>query len=314
MDRTPRNENSMTKFVLTAAGLATAACVVLMSGNKAQGDGGTDPYASLPATLNLTGVCRDFKWASASGGHPDFEVVPRGGYGHYAGNIASELDRDGRPVFTGLGKKVGSEWRDSARNNIMPSLYNQQLGDTAGSWTGSTDSGGITSATTFAQWFRTTPGVNMAKEVPVSLVRQAGTNMYVFDDRTDATYASRGGFFPINNDLFGNPSGQSKNFGFTFELATEFIYKPNTGQKFTFIGDDDVWVFINGKLAIDIGGVHGATSQTVSLDRLTNMRPDQTNTLTLFFAERHTTQSNCRIETTINLRPAQLPNSAGLYD
>lgn len=309
-----RNEKPMTKFVLTAAGLATAACVVLMSGGKAKGNGASDPYADLPTELRLNGICRDFKWAGTTGGHADFEVVPRGGYGHYAGNVASQLDSDGKPVFTGTGKKVSTQWRDSARRNIMPTLFDATRGDLAGAYTGTADPGGISSATSFAQWFRTIPGVNMAKEIPITLVRQPGTNLYVFDDRTDPTYASRGGFFPINNDLLGNPSGQSKNFGFTFELATEFIYRPNQGQAFTFIGDDDVWVFINGKLVIDIGGVHGATSQTIQLDRLTNLLPEQKNTLTLFFAERHTTQSNCRIETTINLRAAQLPNTSGLFD
>lgn len=309
-----RNEKSVTKFVLTAAGLATAAAVVMSTG-QAQGRQSSDPYANLPAELNLTGICRDFKWASESGGHADFEVVPRGGYGHYAGNLEANLDRDKKPVFKGGGKKVSAQWRDSARRNINPASYNASLGDTAGSWTGTADPGAIASASSFAQWFRDVPGLNMSKEIPIVLKRQANSNLYVFDDRTDPVYATRGGFFPINNDLLGNPSRQTKNFGFTFELATEFIYKPNEGQAFTFIGDDDVWVFINGRLVIDIGGVHGALSQTVQLDRLGDlMVPNGKNTLVLFFAERHTTQSNCRIETTINLRPATLPNTSSLFD
>lgn len=309
-----RTEKPMTKFVLTAAGLATAACVLLMTSGKAAGDGQADQYANLPAELNLTGVLRDFKWRTQAGGHPDFEVVPSGGYGHYSGNLEPQLDSDGRPVFKGGGKKVNSQWRDSSRNNINPALYNSGRGDTAGSFANGTDSGGIASAESFSQWFRNVPNVNMAKDVPIVLKRQTNSNLYVFDDRTDPTYAGRGGFFPANNDLWGNPPGQSKNFGFTFEVATEFIYKPNEGQKFTFIGDDDVWVFINGRLVIDIGGVHGATSQTIALDRLDFMNANRKNTLVLFFAERHTSQSNCRIETTINLRPAQLPNTSSMFD
>ncbi|MFM9956853.1 MAG: fibro-slime domain-containing protein [Phycisphaerales bacterium] len=310
-----RNPKPMTKFVLTAAGLATAAAIVLSSGGQAVGRSGSDRYSNLPSELNLMGVCRDFRWRTEDNGHPDFQRQPASGFGMYTGNLAIELDRDGRPVFQGGGRKVSAQWRDSARRNINPAIYDASKGDTAGSFTGNPDPGGIASAESFAQWYRNVPGVNMTKEVPITLRRQEGTNMYVFDDRTDPLYSTRGGFFPVNNDLFGNSPGQSKNFGFTFEVATEFVYKPNENQSFTFIGDDDVWVFINNKLVIDIGGVHGATSQTVQLDRLGDlMRPNARNTLTLFFAERHTTQSNCRIETTINLRPAQLPNTASMYD
>lgn len=313
MNRSDRTK-PMTKFVLTAAGLATAAAIVLTSG-QAVGGSNRDPYASLPAELNLVGICRDFKASTQTGGHADFERQPAGGFGQYTGNVNNDLDADGKPTFKGGGKKINAQWRDSSRRNINPAIYNASLGDTAGSFTGNADPGGIASADTFKQWFRDVPGVNMSKQVPIKLVRQANSNLYVFDDTTDATYSSKGGFFPINAELWGNPPGQSKNFGFSFELATEFIYKADEGQAFTFIGDDDVWVFINGKLVIDIGGVHGATSQTVKLDRLGSiMKPNEKNTLTLFFAERHTTQSNCRIETTINLRPAQLPTTSSLFD
>jgi len=310
------------KFVLNST--LTAGCVMAIAGVALLGptpeaamarsvDGG-DPYSDMPREITLNGVVRDFKERTAVGGHTDFERQPSGGFGHYMGNIATMLDSDKKPIFQGGGKKVSTQWRTAAGKHIHPTTFDANKGDRAGAYTGSADSGAITSAASFAQWYRDVPGVNMSKDVAITLVRQEGTNMYVFDDRNDPLYSTRGGFFPINNDLFGNSKNESKNFHFTYELATEFMYKPGTGQSFTFIGDDDVWVFINDQLVIDLGGVHSAINQTVYLDRLTNLRANATNSLRVFHAERHRTQSNFRIETTINLRSAELPNTASLYD
>ena len=65
---------------------------------------------------------------------------------------------------------------------------------------------------------------------------------------------------------------------------------------------------------MDIGGVNGAVSQTIGLDRLAWLVDGQSYDLTFFFAERHRTQSNFRIETTLQLRSVRLPPTAALYD
>ena len=114
--------------------------------------------------------------------------------------------------------------------------------------------------------------------------------MYGFDDSE---------FFPIDGDGLGNESNPH-NYHFTLELRTEFTYEGE--EIFYFRGDDDLFVFINGKLALDLGGVHGPLEGTIDLDAQAQdlgIQPGQTYALDFFFAERHTVQSNFRIETTI---------------
>ncbi|MBW1636145.1 MAG: fibro-slime domain-containing protein, partial [Deltaproteobacteria bacterium] len=65
---------------------------------------------------------------------------------------------------------------------------------------------------------------------------------------------------------------------------------------------DDLWVFIDDTLAIDLGGVHGAMNQSVGLDTL-SLSIGTTYDFDLFFAERHTSQSNFRIDTSIAFQP-----------
>ena len=110
----------------------------------------------------------------------------------------------------------------------------------------------------FDQWYRDVAGVNMSDSLTVTLdsALTPDPNVYTFSDTT---------FWPIDGQLFGN-QGRNHNFHFTFELHNSSTYQG--GETFSFIGDDDLWVFIGNELAIDLGGVHGAMSQNVDLDYL----------------------------------------------
>ena len=86
------------------------------------------------------------------------------------------------------------------------------------------------------------------------------------------------------------------NYHFTLELHTSFTYQP--GQTFHCTADDDMWVYINNQLVVDLGGVHSAVSGSVALDTL-SLTPGNTYDFDLYFAERRKVSSNFQIQTSI---------------
>lgn len=147
---------------------------------------------------------------------------------------------------------------------------------------------------------------------------------YVTEDGVSATY----GFFPFNETSTGN-SGKNYNYGFgtrldfTFRLTKDGYVLDPSGRKvpitFEFAGDDDVWVFIDGELVLDVGGDHGIVTGTLDFASQTSTVSDvkkvndtdvagtsitkfnigdrtETHTLTMFYMERGMWESNMQIK------------------
>jgi fibro-slime domain-containing protein len=154
------------------------------------------------------------------------------------------------------------------------------------------------SSDSFNKWFRDTPGENQVFPYSITAYWNEANKAYEYNNPQ---------FFPLDNQGFGNEY-KGHNFGFCYEIHSQFTYMG--GESYYFMGDDDVWVFINDKLVVDLGGVHGPASGTVQLDSL-GLEIGYTYNFDFFFCERHVTGSSMAFSTTVKLDPCGTVDTDG---
>lgn len=168
----------------------------------------------------------------------------------------------------------------------------------------------LSSDASFDLWYRSDDNYNRTVAQRMTLNR-TGAGTYQFDSAA---------FFPLSQPIDGSPVAGfptegleslvhgGRNFFFTSEVRFWFQYSGT--ETLAFSGDDDVWVFINNMLAVDIGGVHGREDGSITLSQCASVIPsDNAPTCpaaldlrvggiyeaVVFQAERHTTASQYRL-------------------
>lgn len=122
------------------------------------------------------------------------------------------------------------------------------------------------------------------------------------------------GYFPFN-ETATSLNASTYNYGFGTKLQMDFTLtddgkvetekadgtKEKTSIKFFFSGDDDVWVFIDGQLALDVGGAHGKVSGLLEFGE-TNTKDGKKNSVTAYVSRVKTggTSDNDKDETNGN--------------
>lgn len=233
----------------------------------------TKSVGQLGDTMAVPVTFRDFVARPAGAGvrHPDFEAFSGE---QVTANLVEPLLGDGdRPVYTGLceGARVTAACPFGAQT---------------------------TSKAAFDQWYQDDPSVNVRVERRLTLTRAGGE--FFFPEPPPTTLQ----LFPL--DGVGWPAAGREslvgghNFGFTSAVHYWFEYKG--GETLTFSGDDDVWIFINRQLAVDLGGLHPRRTAKVTLDAATAARlkleVGKVYPTHMFHAERHTNESNFNLTLT----------------
>jgi len=208
-------------------------------------------------------------------------------YASFCGYVGSErLDSSGKPV--------PCTYQGDGGQNDCDLLAGQGYTMAAGSCTTSTSTtSSYYQAEYIVAYVDGNPLFFPIDDDPFSAAERTGAQI---DSSPKGLYDATG-MYPWDVDAQGKKI--LHNFSFTSEFHYWFKYEPDKAYRVELDGDDDVWVFVNKKLAIDLGGIHTAVAGSVTLDANAaatyGLVPGKVYELAVFQAERQTTSSTLKI-------------------
>ena len=156
-------------------------------------------------------------------------------------------------------------------------------------------------------------GLDVFQEVYDNGKRHIFSNNFFPMDYCD-NYSGRDPFFGDQNNLYYNHLGaslstsddfQAHNWFFGMRYDFEFVIGDYTGPLYYYFrGDDDFWLFVDGDLVTDMGGIHSAVGMTANLEYLKEQDRDKNHKVTIIYAERGGFGSSCYMQFTLpNVSP-----------
>jgi fibro-slime domain-containing protein len=268
----------------------------VFGGDDGGGGGGGGGGDGSVAAGTIAATIRDFKFYEAADTttDPDFENPPLniGQNGMASSGYSGPWDDD-VIVATQIGSDNTPTYAGDPTKGTLTTFGTGAAGSAAAE---------------FQNWYHDVAGTNIHVSYPLPIVQNPDGSLEYDSNAQGALYVATDptqgrGFFPIDDGTpyataFGD-QGKPHNYSFTMEIHTVFTYMG--GEYFNFRGDDDVYVFINGQLVINLGGVHGPETAAVMVDTL-NLTKGGDYPLDFFSAERHVTGSNILFQTTLGLR------------